>query len=175
VLYRPLNADQLPDFVQPLKTVEQGYRVVYEPKALLWEHSLKDSGDEYRMRVRVSLRALWALFDMRQLLLPGINSLFAWQLWSHKVLRYLCFIFMAGVFVTNALLLCRSQFYTAFFALQIVCYLTALLAPYLEKIGLAGRLVTFSRYFLLLNVASAHAFCKFILGKKQVIWTPRKG
>ena len=36
VLYRPMNADQLPDFVQPLKVVEQGYRVVYEPEALLW-------------------------------------------------------------------------------------------------------------------------------------------
>lgn len=175
VLYRPLNADQLPDFVQPLKIVEQGYRVVYEPTALLWEHSLKDSGDEYRMRVRVSLRALWALFDMRQLLVPGINSLFAWQLWSHKVLRYLCFIFMAGAFTANALLLCRGQFYVVCFAVQIVCYLLALLAPYLEKIGISSRIVTFSRYFLLLNVAAAHAFCKFILGKKQVIWTPRKG
>ncbi|MDD2736006.1 MAG: glycosyltransferase family 2 protein [Desulfuromonadaceae bacterium] len=174
-LYRPLNADQLPDFVQPLKVIEQGYRVVYEPEALLWEHSLKDSGDEYRMRVRVSLRALWALFDMRQLLIPGINSLFAWQLWSHKLLRYLCFIFMAGALSANALLLCSSQLYLAFFVLQSACYLMALLAPYLEKIGAAGRLVTFSRYFLLLNVAAAHAFCKFILGKKQVIWTPRKG
>lgn len=175
VLYCSLNADQLPDFVQPLKTVEQGYRVVYEPEALLWEHSLKDSGDEYRMRVRVSLRALWALFDMRQLLVPGINILFAWQLWSHKVLRYLCFIFMAGAFAANALLLCRSQFYSVFFALQSLCYLMALLAPTLEKIGITGRVVTFSRYFWLLNVAAAHAFGKFILGKKQVIWTPRKG
>ncbi|MDD2852269.1 MAG: glycosyltransferase family 2 protein [Desulfuromonadaceae bacterium] len=174
-LYRPLSADQLPDFVQPLKVIEQGYQVVYEPEALLWEPSLKDSGDEYRMRVRVSLRALWALFDMRQLLIPGINSLFAWQLWSHKLLRYLCFIFMAGAFGANALLLCRSQFYVAFFAVQCLCYLVALLAPYLERIGMAGRIVTFSRYFLLVNVAAAHAFCKFILGKKQVIWTPRKG
>ena len=174
-LYRPLNADQLPDFVQPLKIVEQGYRVVYEPDALLWEHSLKDAGDEYRMRVRVSLRALWALFEMRQLLAPGGNALFAWQLWSHKVLRYLCFIFMFGAFVANAFLIGRSQFYAVFFGLQSACYLMALLAPYLEKIGIAGRIVTFSRYFLLLNVAAAHAFCKFILGKKQVIWTPRKG
>jgi len=174
-LYRPLNVDQLPDFVQPLKIVEQGYRVVYEPHALLWEHSLKDSADEYRMRVRVSLRALWALYDMRQLLAPGINTLFAWQLWSHKVLRYLCFIFMAGAFGANALLVGSNQYYSAFFAWQIAFYLLALFAPYLERIGISGRLITFSRYFLLLNVAAAHAFCKFILGKKQIIWTPRKG
>lgn len=174
-LYRPMNADQLPDFVQPLKVVEQGYRVVYEPEALLWEHSLKEPGDEYRMRVRVSLRALWALFDMRCLLGPGINPVFAWQLWSHKVLRYLCFLFMIGAYVSNALLLDRSRYHVAFFALQSACYLSALLAPYLEKAGVCWRVVTFARYFLLLNVAAAHAFGKFVLGKKQVMWTPRKG
>jgi hypothetical protein len=84
-------------------------------------------------------------------------------------------MFMSGVYVSNVLLVGYSRFYDVFFALQSVCYLVALFAPYLEKVGIAGRIVTFSRYFLLLNVASAHAFCKFILGKKQVIWTPRKG
>ena len=175
VLYRPLNADQLPDFVQPLKIVEQGYRVVYEPNALLWEHSLKDSGDEYRMRVRVSLRALWALFDMRQLLAPGINTLFAWQLWSHKVLRYLCFIFLIAVYVSNALLLGGGFQYRLLFILQNVGYLLAFTSPLLEHMGMPTRIFTFARYFLLLNLASAHAFVKFILGKKQVLWTPRKG
>jgi cellulose synthase/poly-beta-1,6-N-acetylglucosamine synthase-like glycosyltransferase len=174
-LYRPMNADQLPDFVQPLKIVEQGYRIVYEPAALLWEHSLKAPGDEYRMRVRVSLRALWALFDMRQLLVPGVNTIFAWQLWSHKLLRYVSFVFMAGAYGSNALLIGRNWFYTVCFALQSACYLVALLAPYLEKMCAGGWLVTFSRYFLLLNVAAGHAFGKFIFGKKQVIWTPRKG
>jgi hypothetical protein len=33
----------------------------------------------------------------------------------------------------------------------------------------------FIRYFLIINLASARAFGKFLLGKKQVIWTPRKG
>jgi cellulose synthase/poly-beta-1,6-N-acetylglucosamine synthase-like glycosyltransferase len=38
-LYRPMNPDQLPDFVLPLKIVEQGYRVVYEPEAILQENA----------------------------------------------------------------------------------------------------------------------------------------
>ncbi|NLC69989.1 MAG: glycosyltransferase family 2 protein, partial [Desulfuromonadaceae bacterium] len=33
-LYRPMNPDQLPDFVLPLQVVAQGRRVVYEPAAL---------------------------------------------------------------------------------------------------------------------------------------------
>jgi hypothetical protein len=175
VLYRPMNADQLPDFVQPLKVVEQGYRVVYEPEALLWEHSLKDVEDEYRMRVRVSLRAFWALFDMRQLLGFRINPIFAWQLWSHKVLRYLCFLFLLVAYVTNWLLVGNSGWYKIILILQHAGYISSLASPRIRIAGIGGSLLTFCRYFLLLNLAAAHAFGKFLLGKKQVIWTPRKG
>jgi cellulose synthase/poly-beta-1,6-N-acetylglucosamine synthase-like glycosyltransferase len=87
-LYKPLRADQLPDFVQPLKVVEQGYRVVYEPEALLKEEALSDGSSEFSMRVRVSLRALWALKDMKHLMNPARDPIFALQLISHKMLRY---------------------------------------------------------------------------------------
>jgi cellulose synthase/poly-beta-1,6-N-acetylglucosamine synthase-like glycosyltransferase len=174
-LYRPMNVDQLPDFVLPLKVVEQGYRAVYEPEAVLWESSLKDADDEYRMRVRVSLRAFWALFDMRQLLVPGVNSLFAWQLWSHKVLRYICFVFLIVAYCTNEMLWSKGVVFKMAFILQNIGYLMALAMPYLQRLGLGLRVLTFSRYFLLLNLAAAHAFGKFLMGKKQVVWTPRKG
>lgn len=174
-IYRSMNPDQLPDFVQPLKVVEQGYRVIYEPEALLWESTLKEAGDEYRMRVRVSLRAFWALFDMRKLLAPWHDLLFVWQLWSHKVLRYLCFLFLIASYVSNALLLGDGFLYRIMFVLQNGCYAVAFTAPFLERNGMKTRVFTFARYFLLLNLAAAHAFGKFILGKKQVMWTPRKG
>lgn len=174
-LYCPMNADQLPDFVLPLKVVEQGYRVVYESRAVLKEASLKDVADEYRMRVRVSLRALWALYDMRHLLTLRINALFSWQLWSHKVLRYLCFVFLFSAYISNALLLNNGPFYAAFFLIQTFVYIAALLAGSLERKGIDFKLITMARYFALLNLAAAHAFGKFLLRKKQITWTPRKG
>lgn len=174
-LYRPMRADQLPDFVLPLKVVQQGYRVVYEPEALLWESVLKEPADEYRMRVRVSLRAFWALWDMRKLLGLQINPLFAWQLWSHKVLRYLCFVVLVAMLISNALLLRQDGVYSLLFLAQLLGYAGALAMPWLEARGYRWSLLNFARYFLLLNVAAAHAFGKFALGKKQVLWTPRKG
>lgn len=174
-LYRPMNADQLPDFVLPLQVVAEGYRVVYEPGALLFEPALGRAGDEYRMRVRVSLRALWALCDMRRLLLGGGGALFAWQLWSHKVLRYLCFLFLAGAWLANGALLGEGWFFQASFVLQNAAWFGAFLSPLLEKKGRRMRLLALSNYFALLNLAAAHAFGKFLLGRKQVLWTPRKG
>lgn len=188
-LYRPMNPDQLPDFVLPLKVVEQGYRVVYEPKAILKESSLGAVQDEYRMRVRVSLRALWALWDMRHLLTfaPKSNDtpshprtfspsfLYSWQLWSHKVLRYLAFIFLFVTYFSNLALYPKGEIYKLFFLLQNLCYLAALLGAYAKKSGHLTKVLYPFNYFVLLNLASAHAFFKFLFRQKQVIWTPRKG
>jgi cellulose synthase/poly-beta-1,6-N-acetylglucosamine synthase-like glycosyltransferase len=174
-LYHPMRTDQLPDFVLPLKVAEQGYRVVYEPGAVLWEPTLKEAGDEYRMRVRVALRAFWALFDMRQMLVPSGNPLYAWQLWSHKALRYFCFMFLFIAYFANVLLLKGGITFKATFVMQNFGYLIAANMPFLKRFGVTGRILTFSRYFLLVNLAAAHAFGKFLRGEKQFLWTPRKG
>jgi len=174
-LYRPMLHTQQPDFVLPLRVVEHGYRVVYEPEAILEEKSLKLPKDEYRMRVRVSLRALWALWDMRHLLTFTCSKLFAWQLWSHKVLRYLCFIFLLLAYLGNLSLWPESSFYKLFFVLQNIAYLSAALSPILERNGHRSNILYLLNYFVLLNIAAAHASIKFLLRQKQVVWTPRKG
>lgn len=174
-LYIPMNADQLPDFVLPLSVIDQGYRVVYEPEALLYEDALNTAEDEYRMRVRVSLRALWALWDMRHLFLPGTNLLYSWQLWSHKIIRYLSFVFLLGAFLSNLVLLGSGKVYAVFFAGQCTFYLCALLSPLLEKSGKRIRSLYWAYYFSIINIAAGHAFLKFLSGKKIVVWNPRKG
>jgi cellulose synthase/poly-beta-1,6-N-acetylglucosamine synthase-like glycosyltransferase len=174
-LYRPMAPDQLPDFVLPLSVVEQGFRVVYESRALLKEPALQTADDEYRMRVRVALRSFWALKDKRHMLSFRESRLYAWQLWSHKVLRYMSFIFMGVAFVSNLWLLPLDNFYRLTFVLQACAYIGVLLSPYFEKRGYKIRVLYLFRYFVLLNVAAAHAFVKFIQGQKLVMWTPRKG
>ena len=175
-LYKPMRADQLPDFVQPLRVREQGYRVVYQPEALLYEDALAATGDEYRMRVRVALRAFHALKDMAALLDPARFGVFAWQLWSHKVLRYLAFVFMAGCLVAAWLMANRAgtAFWRAAMAAQVVFYVVAVYGHLTERGGReAPRLVGLATYLCVLNLASAHAFWQFLLGRKQVIWKPR--
>ena len=54
------------------------------------------------MRVRVTLRALWALRQQVGLLRGKGGLLFAWQLWSHKLLRYLSFAPFALAWIAGA-------------------------------------------------------------------------
>jgi cellulose synthase/poly-beta-1,6-N-acetylglucosamine synthase-like glycosyltransferase len=174
-LYLPMSPDQLPDFVLPLKVVKQGYRVVYEPDAVLMEDALNSSNDEYRMRVRVALRAFWALSDLKEMLQFRENPLFAWQLWSHKVLRYICFTFLISSYVTNIILLEAGFGYQLLFGLQTAAYVGAFISPIAERKGYNFSVLRFCYYFILINAACAHAFLKFILRQKMVIWSPRKG
>lgn len=174
-IYEQLNSDQLPDFVQPLKVVEKGYRVVYEEDALLKELALDDASNEYTMRVRVTLRALWAMHDMRVLFNPFRFGLFTWQLISHKLLRYLAFIPLCAVFIVNMLLINEGLIYQLAFLGQLLFYFLAWQGNrYLDKDNSPIHL-TLPYYFTLLNVASLHAFWRYVKGEKQVIWKPRVG
>jgi cellulose synthase/poly-beta-1,6-N-acetylglucosamine synthase-like glycosyltransferase len=174
-LYRPMRPDQLPDFVQPLNVSEQGSRVIFEPEAILTEDALSAQGQEYRMRVRVALRAFWALWDKRALLNPFRFGLFAWQLWSHKLLRYLSFLPLLAAAVLGWILVPRGGVYALGLAAQ-VGFVVACVAAASGTRGVGQSApARYCYYFFLLNWASAVAFARFIRGQKQVIWQPRVG
>jgi cellulose synthase/poly-beta-1,6-N-acetylglucosamine synthase-like glycosyltransferase len=175
VLYQAMNNDQLPDLVLPLKVVEKGYRVIYEPEAVLKETALQSVNDEYRMRVRVALRAIWAIRDMKHLLSFTRHKIFAWELLSHKLLRYLSFVFLLGLYFSNLLLWGQNESFKVLFLLQNVFYLSALCAFVLEKNGWHLEFLSVPYFFTVTNLASAYAFIKCSLGQKQQIWIPRKG
>lgn len=174
-LYVPMRADQLPDFVLPLNVVEQGKRVVYEPEAVIYEPALAGASNEFRMRVRVSLRALWALYDKRNLLNPFRYPLFSWQLWSHKVLRYGAFVPLLGLLISSALLDGYDLFYEMFLELQIAAYGLALLGHVINRWPSSVSMLLAPYYFVLLNAASAVAVWKLIRGQKMAVWKPREG
>lgn len=175
-LYQPMRPDQLPDFVLPLNVIEQGKRVIYEPSAVLYEPALSAATDEFRMRVRVSLRALWALYDKRSLLNPFRYPLFSWQLFSHKVLRYVAFIPLSGFIFFNALAIDNHPLYLGFFILQSVAYGFAALGYLLDRLlASAPSKILAPYYFVILNVACIIALWNFMNRRKIVLWKPRGG
>ncbi len=176
-LYRDMRADQLPDFVLPLSVAKRGYRVVYEPAALLKEEALAEGKDEYRMRVRVALRAFWALYDMRSLFNPLKYGIYSWQILSHKALRYMAFVPLLVIPLANIFLLWKGRglvYQLTFLGFCLLCAF-ALWGRALARNGGGNALSAFAYYFALVNTASGHAFGKFLRGEKKVIWNPRTG
>jgi len=174
-LYERMMPEHQPDFILPLRVIEKGYRVVFEPRSIVKESALKRSRDEYNMRVRVALRALYAIKEMKHLLNPIRYGFVSWQLLSHKVLRYCAFIFLVSLFITNLVMFGRDIVYDSIFLVQVAFYLSTLTGWLLERAGKGSRLLYIPFYFVIVNISSAHAFCKLILGERKVTWVPRRG
>lgn len=174
-LYHCLNQDDLPDLVLPFSVVQAGYRVVYEPKAVAREPVLTRSADEYRMRVRVSLRALWTLVEMRRLLNPFRFGFYSMQILSHKALRYLAGVLLAVCYASSLALRDVDPFYQTAFVLQSLFLLAGALGLASERLGYPLQLLSTPSYFLLVNCAATNAVVKLIRGQRQAVWQPRLG
>jgi len=172
-LYTPMRPEDLPDFVLPLRVVGRGFRTVYCEQAVAREQALGHQQDEFRMRVRVSLRALHALVACREVLHPRLG-LFAFQVLVHKVLRYLLLVPLAATLASSAVLAPLSSLYAAIFGAQVGAYALAV-AVWLSGGELQLRPARVAFYFSLVNIAAGAALIDFLRGHKQVVWTPRKG
>ena len=173
--YQPMRPDQLPDFVLPLCVVEKRLRVIYEPEAILREDALNTQASEYRMRVRVALRAFWALWDKRNLLNPIRYGIFSWQLASHKWLRYLAFIPLTVAALIDWALVGSGPVYQLMALGQLVFLALWIMAARGKREISGVPLPALCQYFALLNLASAVAFWEFINGRKRTLWQPRQG
>lgn len=170
-VYRPIAPDLISDFVIAMVVREQGLRTVLEPEAMCFEETLDLADRELSMRVRVILRSLYAIATKRRLLNPLRYGAFAWQLWSHKLLRYLAPVFLLTALVANIVLAAQGE-YVVLLLVQLVALAAGAVGFLQLRILRRSRLLTQPYYFLLTIVASAISLVRFAKGEKVVTWTP---
>lgn len=172
--YVPLPPDIISDLVEPLKIIERGYRVVFEPEAIAYEETTEKPSEEFKMRIRVITRAMRGILYVKSLLNPLKYLFVSFQLISHKVLRWLIPFFLIGLLVSNYFLL-GHWFYNMTFVMQISFYTIALLGMIADKLGRRLKMFAIPMYFCVVNTASLIAFFKTLAGQKAVTWeTVRK-
>lgn len=167
----PFTEGMAPDFLSVLRTVEQGYRAVTEAKAVGTMTSVKDPRQEFERKVRTLIRGLTTLFAHAGVLNPFRYGLFAFEMISHKLMRWLAPVFLLLVLLAPLGLL-GSPFYLAAFAAQVVFYLVALAA--LWQAGGLHRLFVgkLALYFTSVNLAILVAWVRYGQGVRQELWTP---
>lgn len=169
--YRPIRPDLISDFVTAMLVREQGLRTVLEPEAICYEDTLDRPDRELSMRVRVGVRSLVALAAQKRFLNPSRFRVFAWQLWSHKLLRYLSPVFWLVALLANVALALQGRY-----EWMLLMQLTLLTAGALGFTRLRehgpARLLAQPYYFLLTNLASAVSLIRFVRGERMVTWTP---
>jgi cellulose synthase/poly-beta-1,6-N-acetylglucosamine synthase-like glycosyltransferase len=170
--YRPIDPGLISDFAIAMKMQEQGLRTVLAPDACCYESTLEDGTRELSMRVRVGIRSLNALVRERRFLNPMKYGRFAWQLWSHKVLRYASPFLWIGALAANIVLLSYHVAYLVMFVGQ-----CAILAAGVAGFVFQDRkrdlgLLTKPYYLVLTNLASLIAALRYLRGERMVVWTP---
>lgn len=170
-LYKPMSAESLSDFVNPLQVVQEGYRCVYEPGALSYEQTAGAFFKEYRRKVRIVNRAWRALMSMKGLLNPFRFGLFSWQVISHKLLRWLVPAFLVAAFLINGLLLGQHPFYWVTFVVQLLFYGLAVAGSLLRGRQNLAMPLYIPYYFCLVNIASARGIFEAYRGKTYTTWS----
>ena len=169
-LYRPMLPEDVSDFVNPLQIVLDGHRNVFAPAAVAMEHFGDSDDKEFRRKVRIVNQSWRAVTTMPQVLNPVRVGVFSWQVWSHKVLRWLALVPMALLLLSNLSLVGQGAFYTMALCAQLGCYVLALFGWVLRGRAERPSLVTVPYYFALVNVASLKGVLEHYQGKTYATW-----
>ena len=172
--YVRMAGDMSSDFCIASEIRLQGLRTVYDPEAISIETANKDGRDEFKMRVRIIEQTLSAMHVYRRLLNPSHHGLFAFQLISHKALRYAVPLFLLVAFLANGLLATESQVYRVLFTAQTGFYSLAVAGWIWDRAGVRCGLAGLPYYFALANTACVVAFSKFMQGEAHIVWEPAR-
>jgi cellulose synthase/poly-beta-1,6-N-acetylglucosamine synthase-like glycosyltransferase len=173
--YRPIEPDLISDFVIAMIMREQGLRTVLVPDAVCFEATLDRGSRELAMRVRVAIRSLNALVRGRRFLNPLRYGLFAWELWSHKVLRYASPLLWLAALAANAVLARRALPYLVLLLVQSALIGAGALGFLMHHNARAPKMLERPYYLLLTNLAALIATLRYLRGERMVVWTPIRG
>ncbi len=126
--YIHLDAARSHDGSFPFLLAKRGRRSVYAPEAVATEVMVPSIGGEFARKRRI-MRPLWDVVILDGMLSPrGYSPLYAFEIFSHRLLRYAAPILHLLALGANAALLGEGLFFQVTFALQLSLLAAAALA-----------------------------------------------
>lgn len=176
-LFEPVPDGVTDDFTVSTGVIEQGRRLVFAPRAVVYEPVASTTDAEFRRKVRVMTRGLRSVLHRRRLLDPGRHGFYAYQLVNHKVLRRLLAVPLLLLFAGSAGCRRRGMLYRLAFGGQAALYgagAVGLLWP--DSRPGRSRICGMSAYFCMVNAAGLVAATNVVRGRRIDRWdTERDG
>jgi cellulose synthase/poly-beta-1,6-N-acetylglucosamine synthase-like glycosyltransferase len=160
------------DFMGALRAARKGYRSIPDPSALGRFVALASTQAEMRRKIRTFLRGITVLMANLDLLNPLRYGRFAFQLASHKLLRFVTPFLLVTALVTS-MLVSREPLYGALFGAQVGFYLLACAGGIVSSLQ-RNPIVRTAYFFMLVQWAMLRAWGKYALGQQQVTWEPSR-
>ncbi len=131
-LWQPLPPETLlDDVLAPMTAVLQGYRIVFEERAVAYDRTSQDAAAESRRKTRTLAGNYQILVQQPRLLVPFRNPVWL-QYLSHKVGRLLVPWTLVGALLSSVWLASSSWFYAAALTVQVGFYGLAGLGAVME-------------------------------------------
>jgi cellulose synthase/poly-beta-1,6-N-acetylglucosamine synthase-like glycosyltransferase len=168
-LFRPLPACYGDDCIMPLDVRLQGYRVVQDRRAIVYDTMPHSIEGELRARIRMTARNWTGTLSRPALLNPLHFPMTSIGLVSHKLLRWLTPFFLAAVLLSSTVIAVKGGS-SAFLWLQVGFYLSALIGWRLARKQKPASVFGYSFSFCLANIGFLLGIVKVLRNQKIVAY-----
>lgn len=162
------------DFAVVLSILRKGMKIVSCQGAICYVPTVISTAQEFRRKVRTFIGGIVALVAYKDLLNPIKHGLLTLQLISHKLLRWVTPFLLVLVFLSNLMLLNRSDLFRFVFFLQLAVYSMGLfnLIPIIRIRNI--KIIHAVFFFFLSNAAIMYGWFRYLSGEKEITWPPSK-
>ena len=168
--YHPISEKRGDDFELPVQAIIDGWRAVLIEDCRSYEAPSHDFITEYRRKLRITGQMIPSALMLWWRALTRGRHLMAFQLFSHKLLRYLVPFYQILLLVISGLLWSTAPFYQVAFLVQVIFYTLAALGYFVERAGMKPpKILHVPLYFTMVNMASFVSIIRTATGQ-QVTW-----
>jgi cellulose synthase/poly-beta-1,6-N-acetylglucosamine synthase-like glycosyltransferase len=153
------------DLSLPFRMARRGLRSVYAASALAEEPMVPSLEGEFRRKRRMMSRAFGTVLRGGMLNPRGYSPLFAFELVSHRLIRYASPLLHLIALGTNIALLGHGWLYTVTLALQAAFFLAAALGAFVPL-----RPLRLAYYYLLVTGSIAVGFVDWVRRGAPLVW-----
>jgi cellulose synthase/poly-beta-1,6-N-acetylglucosamine synthase-like glycosyltransferase len=171
-LTAPLTPGCTDDFEMSVRAVAAGRRLTFEPAASTTESVSEKLDREMGRRVRSTERGWRALMLYRGLMNPFRHGWYAWQLFSHKLVRRLNPFFLIALFLSNLVLMRGGGWFYVITGLGQIAFYALAVAAMLWQPVRRFKPASLASFFVFTHVAMLLGILRYYRGHRSVIWTP---
>jgi cellulose synthase/poly-beta-1,6-N-acetylglucosamine synthase-like glycosyltransferase len=163
------------DFASALMARAHGFRAVSVADAVCYVPRAAALGTEFRRKVRTMARGLETLWQWRSMLNPFSYGVFAFMLMSHKLCRWLIYLFMPLTFIGLAMLSVTSAPGAIALGAAIVgVIIAAFLWHRIQRAARVNRIEALLAFSLASVCAGFLAWVKLFRRQQSAIWEPTR-
>ena len=172
-LFTPLPEDMISDFMTPLLLNLKGYRTVNQPRAVASQCGSRKAASVYHRKRRIIQRSLYAIWQHLELLNPFVAGRLAFQLLSHKVLRWFTALWCIMTAIGTVLLQAQPVFQAALWC-ELAVFSAGVIGILIQKTGRKASFFRFPAYAVMILGASLMGTLGFLTGQKVITWEPQR-